>query len=118
MNEFTKLRERAREKRDKAIALARSEYAATLVQIATLEQDLLGKVSTRYKRISACIESVIPRDRPFNTTDIMTALEALDPGRVWRKRAVDSHIFRLRERGLVRRMRKAKGTEPAVYVRV
>ncbi len=107
-----------REKRDKAIALARSDYEATLVQIATLEQDLLGKESSRHKQISACVESVIPRDRSFSTVDVMTSLEALDPGRVWRKRSVDSHISRLRERGLVRRMRKAKGTEPAVYVRV
>ncbi len=48
----------------------------------------------------------------------MTSLEALDPGRVWRKRSVDSHISRLRERGVVRRLRKSKGTEPAQYVRV
>jgi len=118
MNEFIALRARARDKRDKAIAHARQEYEATLVQIASLEQDLLGRESSRHKKVSACIESVLPLDQPFTTVDILASLEAIDPGRVWRRRAVDHHIFRLRERGLVRRMQKSKGTEPAVYVRV
>jgi hypothetical protein len=48
----------------------------------------------------------------------MTSLEALDPGRVWRKRSVDSHLSRLRERGLVRRLKKHRNNEPAVYARV
>jgi DNA-binding transcriptional ArsR family regulator len=118
MNEFIALRTRAREKRDTTIAHARQEYEATLVQIASLEQDLLGRESSRHKKISASIESVIPNGRPFTTVDILAGLEAIDPGRVWRKRSIDNHLSRLRERGLVRRMRKAKGTEPALYVRV
>ncbi len=48
----------------------------------------------------------------------MTGLEALDPARVWRKRSIDNHLSRLRERGLVRRVKRSSGTEPAVYVRV
>ena len=60
---------------------------------------------------------MLPADRTFTTVDVMTALEALDPGKVWRKRSVDSHISRLRERGIVRRVRRAKGTEPAIYAR-
>ena len=40
---FTELRKRARDKRDKAIAQARKDYSETLVRIAALEQDLLGK---------------------------------------------------------------------------
>ncbi len=116
-NEFNALRARARAKRDKEIAAVRAEYEATLVQIATLEQDLLGKVTSRYRKISAAIESVIPSDRPFSTADIMAGLEALDPGRVWRKRAIDSHISRLRERGLVKRLKRATAREPAVYSR-
>ena len=117
MNEFIALRARARDKRDKAVALARAEYEATLVQIAALEQDLLGKESSRHKKVSACIESVLPLERTFTTADIMAGLEALDPGRVWRKRAIDSHLSRLRARGIVRRLSRSKGTaEPAVYV--
>ena len=118
MKEFIALRARARDKRDKAIAHAKTEYESTLVQIAALEQDLLGRESSRHKKISACVESVIPNDRPFTTVDILAGLEAIDPGRVWRKRSIDNHLSRLRDRGLVRRMRKSKGLEPALYVRV
>src|SRR5687767_11413414 len=82
--EFNTLRLRAREKRDRLMAEVRAEYESTLVQIARLEQDLLGTRNHKYKKISAAIEAVIPSDRPFTTRDIMAALEALDPGRVWR----------------------------------
>lgn len=116
-NEFNALRARARDKRDKAIAEIRAEYEAQLVQIAALEQDLLGKVSSRHKKISSAIESVIPRDATFTTADIMAALEALDPRRAWRKRSIDNHFSRLRERGLIRRIKRATIHEPAVYVR-
>jgi hypothetical protein len=118
MKEFTELRRKAREKRDKAIAQARSDYAETLTKIATLEQDLTGKEMSSHRKISECIERVIPTDREFTTTDIMTALEALDPGRVWRMASIVNHLSRLRQRGLVRRVRKAHGTEQAVYARL
>lgn len=118
MKEFIALRTKARENRDRVINLARQEYERTLVEIAKLEQDLLGKESSRHKKISACIESVIPQDREFTTVDIMTALEALDPARVWRKRSVDSHIFRLREKGLLRRVRRSHKADAAIYARV
>jgi hypothetical protein len=48
--EFNALRARARDKRDKAIEEARRDYEATLVQIAKLEQDLEGKVTSRYSK--------------------------------------------------------------------
>ena len=56
MNEFTKLRDLAREKRDKMIAAAYKEYSATLVHIASIEQDLLGTKPSRHKSLSSCIE--------------------------------------------------------------
>jgi len=118
MQAFNEIRTHAREKRDKAIGIARQEYADTLVRIAALEQDLLGREPSTHKTISGCINRVLPSDRLFTTVDVMTALEALDPGKVWRKRSVDSHISRLRERGVVRRLSKAKGSELAQYVRV
>jgi hypothetical protein len=52
------------------------------------------------------------------TVDIMTALEALDPEGEWRKRSVDVHLYRLRERGIVPRRMKARGMVPAIYIRV
>jgi hypothetical protein len=118
MEAFNALRKQARDKRDKAINLAREDYSATLVRIAALEQDLLGREASTHQTIAGCINQTIPTDREFTTVDIMSALEALDPRRDWRKRSLDSHIQRLRERGIVRRIRKARGLEPAIYVRV
>lgn len=117
MNEFTQLRRRAQEKRDRLVNQAKAEYAETLTRIAALEQDLLGRDLSTHRKVSASIESVIPSDRPFTTVDIMTALAALDPSRDWRKRSVDGHLSRLRERGLVTRLKKSKNTQPAVYIR-
>ncbi|QDU31789.1 hypothetical protein ETAA8_69490 [Anatilimnocola aggregata] len=117
MNEFAALRKRARDKRDKAIAIVRREYELALTQIATLEQDLLGLESSRHQKISACIERVIPRDEPFNSVDIMAALEALDPTRPWRMHSIHNHIARLRERGIIRRIKRSTIHEPASYVR-
>jgi len=121
MKEFIALRAKAREKRDRLINEARRDYEETLTRIAALEQDLLGKDVSSHRKISVCIERVIPTDREFTTVDVVSALEALDPGRVWRKRSIDSHISRMRERGLLRRVRKARNgsnaCEPAVYVR-
>lgn len=118
MKEFIELRRKAREKRDKAIAQVRADYAEMLTKIATLEQDLTGKEMSSHRKISECIERVIPTDREFTTTDIMTALEALDSGRIWRMNSIINHLSRLRQRGLVRRVRKAHKTEPAVYARL
>jgi len=117
MQEFGSLRTAARKKRDAAIRKARDEYAETLRRIAELEQDILGRDPSSHRSISSCIESVSPSDRTFTTVDIMAGLEALDSGRVWRKRSVDNHISRLRDRGILRRLRKSRNTEPAVYVR-
>jgi tRNA A-37 threonylcarbamoyl transferase component Bud32 len=116
-SEFNALRTRARQKRDLAIAQIRSEYEAQLVQIAALEQSLLGKQSARHKKISAAVESVIPRDRQFNTQDIMTALEAMEPTRYWRKRSVDFVLTNLRRKGLIRRLKRATIHERASYIR-
>lgn len=116
--EFTALRSRAKEKRDKIVAAAYKDYQAALVAIAKLEQELTGRESTRNKSISCCIQSVIPKDRPFNTVDIVAALEALDPARVWNRRMVDHVIGRLREKGLVRRLKKSRCREPALYALV
>lgn len=118
MNVFIELRKQARDKRDKAIAQAREDYTATLRRIASLEQDLCGREPTNHRTIASCIESVMPTDRVFTTVDIMTSLEALDPKRDWRKRSVDSHLSRLRGRGIVRRVKKSRNTQPAIYVRV
>lgn len=49
MKEFNELRARARQRRDLVINRAKVEYEETLVRIAALEQDLLGReVSTHH----------------------------------------------------------------------
>lgn len=117
MNDFTPLRKRALAKRDAAIAQARKEYAETLAAISALEQDLCGKESSRHKKMSVCIERCIPADREFTTLDIMAGLEALDPTRVWRMRSIHSHLSRLRDKGIIRRIKRHRNLEPAVYAR-
>jgi hypothetical protein len=77
----------------------------------------LGKLSAKHKKISAAVEHVIPRDHPFNTQDVMTALEALDPTRYWRKRSIDFVLTGLRRKGLIRRLKRATINERASYVR-
>jgi hypothetical protein len=116
MSEFSALRARARDKRDKSIADARQEYEETLIAIAALEHGLTGR-SRRPQRISACIESVIPRAEPFTSTEIIAALEALDSSRVWHKWTVDNHITKLRAKGIIRRISRHKGHQRALYVR-
>jgi predicted transcriptional regulator len=116
MKEFEALRRKARERRDNAILRARNEFETTLLNIAKLEQDLLGRDVSNHKRISACISSVIP-DRAFTTHDILVALKAADPTRNWRARSIDNYIARLRTKGILRRIRKSKGRERAIYVR-
>jgi hypothetical protein len=115
MNAFNELRKNARDKRDKVIESARNDWIATLVRIAALEQDILGRDVSTHEPISSCINRALPTDRSFTTLDILMTLEAMDPRRGWRKRAVDNHVFRLRDRGVVVRLRKARGDEPAVY---
>jgi hypothetical protein len=117
MNEFSALRARARDKRDRSIADARKEYEETLTAIAALEHGLTGRKRSLGK-ISACIESVMPRSEPFTSTEIIASLEALDSSRVWHKWTVDNHITKLRAKGIVRRLRRHKGNERALYVRV
>ncbi|HEV2968668.1 MAG TPA: hypothetical protein VGY55_01690 [Pirellulales bacterium] len=122
MQAFHKLREIARDRRERAIVKAREEYEAILVRIAALEQDLLGRDRSTIKSIYSCVESVIPTDGPFTSGDLLLRLEALDQRRAWHKRSVDHCISTLRARGVVRRLSKSRAgaahvVAPAVYVK-
>jgi hypothetical protein len=92
-NQFSELRARARDPRDKALAQVRAEYEETLSQIAELEQRLAGKPSPDKQKLSAAVESVIPRVEQFCTADLLRSLETLDPGRVWPKSSVLRHMW-------------------------
>ena len=89
VNEFAALRNRAKTKRDKAIARARAEYASTLVAIATLEQDLAPGPRRRNPRNA---EGINPRPDRWRRAGLGRLRgcyrTAKDAGRVivWRNR--------------------------------
>jgi hypothetical protein len=117
MDTFAELRKKAREIRDLAINEARQDYASRLTRIAALERELWDGKKTRYKRLSYAIESVIPKDRPFTTVDVYSALEAMDDRRSFKKGWVISHLGRLCDRGIIRRVQKNHGKTHAIYAR-
>ncbi|HEX5103335.1 MAG TPA: hypothetical protein VFV87_05970 [Pirellulaceae bacterium] len=116
-NDFAALRAQARKRRDNELARVREEYQENLAKIADLEQRLLGRIDPKRMPLTAAVESVLPLGEPFTTTSVMRSLEALDATRVWRMASVMRHIRALRERGLVRRMKRASVHEPAQYIR-
>lgn len=115
MNEFTMLRERAREQRDKAIALARSTYETALNQITALENILLERGKPKVRRISDCIGAVMPTDKAFTVEDIQERLQATYPTRIWNKAVVSNHITHLKNRGVLKRVSKPKRNHNARY---
>ena len=118
MQAFNDIRKQARDKRDKAIQKARDEYAETLKHIAEVEQDILGREASRQDTLATCVNRALPNDQPFTSTDVLHSLEAMAPNRIWLKRSVDRRIHRLCASGVVRRLKRCKAGEPALYVRV
>lgn len=114
-SEFVALRARAKARRDRLVKEADEEYQANLVEIATIERNLLGKRPAKSQNVSTCINQVLPKDETFTVNDIMRRLESLDSGRYWRLRTVNSHISILRERGIVKRLSRPGGAAPARY---
>jgi hypothetical protein len=117
MDEFMRLRAAARRRRDSEIDKARQDYETSLKRIAELEQRLLGKPDKDQVPMSAAIEQVIPREAEFTIIDVMHALEAKDTSRIWKKVSVGRYITNLREKGLIRRVKRAKANAHAAYVR-
>lgn len=117
MNQFSALRTLARQNRDKAIARAQADYEQRLIVINKLERELTGNVSYRYQKLTACVEQCIPTDREFTIVDLMTALMALDDSRRWSRVGIHKHLATLRQKGLIRRLKKGRRGEPAVFVR-
>jgi hypothetical protein len=114
---FNALRLKARERRDKALATAQSDYEAALAKIADLEYDLLGGRPSRREPLSASVQAAIPRDEPFTIADIVARLEGLEPGRIVRRKSVCNYIAGMTERGLLRRLDRHRGNAPSLYVR-
>src|SRR4051812_32081773 len=115
MNEFTLLRARAKERRDQAISLARSDYEQAMAAIGELENRLLDRGKPKVKRVSDCVREVMPTDRAFTSEDILEALQAFDPTRVWNRWPVTNAICAMRKRGVIYRVRKCKMGQRAMY---
>jgi hypothetical protein len=92
MQEFTALRARAKERRDQAIRVARLEYEQAMSQIAELENRLLDRGKPKVKLLVDCVRQVMPTTEPFTIQQLMEALEALDPARIWKRVAVGNII--------------------------
>lgn len=118
MKAFLELRKAALDKRDAAIRQVRDEYAATIKRIAELEQDIKGSAPSDHKTIAQCVQEVIPYGRTFTTVDIMAGLEAMAPHRIWRKHSIITRLTVLQEKGVIKRISRPKGGEPAVYARI
>ncbi len=116
MNEFYALRVKAREKRDQTIAQAKQEYDSSLEAISKLERNLTGS-EPKNRKLSACVDSVIPSEGEFSLDQLLAKLEILEPSRRWRKQAVNSHIHRLRKMGIVQRTSIHRKDQPSTYIR-
>jgi hypothetical protein len=110
---------KARAKRDRAIAKARHDYQDTIRRI---HQRAYGKLIRQRKRgaqrLGLLIDSVVPRHREFTIADIIAALTEIDPRRYWHANSVGNHLTMLRKRGVIRRTRRHRPTEPSRYVHV
>lgn len=115
--DFAALRAKARQRRDSELTRVREEYQENLAKIADIEQRLLGRVDPKRMPLSAAVEHVLPLGESFTATSVMRSLEALDATRIWRLASVVRHIRALRERGLVRRLKRANVHAPAEYMR-
>jgi hypothetical protein len=54
--------------------------------------------------------------RPFSLAEIIAGLEAMDDRRDWQPSHVVSHLGRLRVLGIIRRLKRPKRGEPALYI--
>lgn len=67
--------------------------------------------------MAVAIDSLIPRETTFTYLDIKTGPEALDPGRIWKERTIHAHLSKLREKGMIRRLKRATQSSFTIYVR-
>ena len=116
MKDFDSLRRLAREKRDKAIKIARDEYAVTLEEINTLQKRLTRKPSQKGRPKPAVplrdkIMAVVPRDRMWTVPELLQWLKrpATD------KAIVLSTLDRLRRRGDIKRIRRGTRNRAALF---
>lgn len=115
MDPIQTLKQRAADKRDKAIRAAQAEYRVTLRQLKELSASLPGRAQiapeprTRRRRsqtITRLILEIMPKDQAFTTRELLELLEHTDPGRPFNEPTIRTVVHRLVQQGAMQRVRK------------
>jgi hypothetical protein len=113
MDAIRLLRQRAADKRDKAVKAARDEFRKTARLLDEL-QDRVGTAPEPPRRrqnqprpIVELIAAVIPKDRTFTLSDVLGLLQAAEPGRQFHIPSVRSLFPDLVKAGTIRKVRRA-----------
>jgi len=113
MDAIKLLRQRAADKRDKAVKAARDEFRKTARLLDEL-QDRVGKPlepPRRHKNqprpIVELIASLIPKDRTFTLSDVLGLLQEAEPGRQFHVPTVRTLFPDLVKAGTIRKVRRA-----------
>jgi hypothetical protein len=106
------LRQRAADKRDRAIKTARSEFQRVARMLDELDQALGRETPPRTRHTAhqsnlALIAELMPKDKTFTIQDILGLLEAAHPDRSFPAATIRSEFSSLIDRGIIRRVRKA-----------
>jgi hypothetical protein len=115
MDAIKLLRQRAADKRDKAIKDARHEYQK-IVQLLDMMEESLGDEPappTRRQRlwrpIVDLLAEVIPKDRTFTIDEAVELLKQREPGRDFNAQSVRTMFPEMAKQGIVRKVRRTAG---------
>ena len=116
MNNFSELRQLARDKRDAAIAAIKSEYRKELAEINKLEKSLTKKPGLKGRPkpkipLWTRIMDVVPTDANFTVDDVLRLLDlpASD------KSLIRTTFDRLMQKHLIKRLRRGRKNNPATF---
>ena len=116
MNNFSELRQLARDKRDAAIAAIKSEYRKELAEINKLEKSLTKKPGLKGRPKPAVplwtrIMDVVPTDAHFTVDDVLRLLDLPESD----KPMVRTTFDRLMRQHQVKRVRRGRRGTPALF---
>src|SRR5688572_13370969 len=111
MDAFQQLRQRAADKRDYSISVARRIYTQDIAAIDTLERALPARTNLEpvdelppIPNTMSLIESLIPKDKPFTVSDMIGWLSSAQPGQKFHEPTVRTYVSRLSSRGVIKRL--------------
>ena len=114
MDAIKVLRQRAADKRDRAIKAARADFRNAVRLLDQLAQSVGPEPPPARRRngprpIMELMESVIPRDKPFTLGELVAALQAAEPDRAFHVPSVRTLMPDLVKAGAIRKVRRAAG---------